>query len=129
MTRLRHTVYAACAFLLTSAAIVRTVHHATGVPWDFEALFASERVQAALSIWWGLLGFAGMIAGARRAWRGVWFAGAACMALVLLKLFLVDLGNSGTVERIVSFIGTGALLLIVGYFAPVPPRSAAERDS
>jgi len=116
--------FAACAFLLTSAAIVRAIHHATGVPWDFEALFASERVQAALSIWWGLLGFAGMVLGARRAWRGVWFAGAACMALVLLKLFLVDLGNSGTVERIVSFIGTGALLLIVGSFAPVPPRAA-----
>jgi len=50
------------------------------------------------------------------------------MALVLVKLFLVDLGNSGTVERIVSFIGTGVLLLIVGYFAPVPPRGSAEPE-
>jgi uncharacterized membrane protein len=118
--------FAACAFVLTSAAIVRTVHHYTGVEWRFDTLFASERVQAALSIWWGLLGFAGMVLGARRAHRTVWFAGAACMALVLAKLFLVDLGNSGTIERIVSFIGTGALLLIVGYFAPVPPRTGRE---
>jgi uncharacterized membrane protein len=119
---------AACAFLMTSAAIVRVVHHATGVEWRFDALFDSERVQAALSIWWGLLGFAGMVLGARRPNRMVWFAGAACMALVLVKLFLVDLGNSGTVERIVSFIGTGVLLLIVGYFAPVPPRTGDAAD-
>ena len=65
-----------------------------------------------------------MVLGARRGRRAVWFAGAACMALVLVKLFLVDLGNSGTVERIVSFIGTGVLLLVVGYFAPAPPRAA-----
>jgi uncharacterized membrane protein len=44
------------------------------------------------------------------------------MAVVVIKLFLVDLGNTGTVARIVSFIGTGALLLVVGYLAPVPPR-------
>ncbi|MEJ2402279.1 MAG: DUF2339 domain-containing protein, partial [Xanthomonadales bacterium] len=121
-------VLAGAAFLMTSAAIVRALHHYTGVAWRFDALFASDLVQMALSIYWGLLGFAGMVLGARRGLRAVWFAGAACMALVLVKLFLVDLGNSGTVERIVSFIGTGVLLLIVGYFAPVPPRAGDAPD-
>jgi len=37
-------------------------------------------------------------------------------------IFLVELAASGTLERIVSFIGVGVLLLIVGYFAPLPPR-------
>ena len=50
------------------------------------------------------------------------------MTVVVAKLFLIDLGNSGTVERIVSFIGTGALLLVVGYFAPVPPRQDNDAD-
>jgi len=117
-------VLAGIAFVMTSVAIVRALHHYTGVAWRFDALFASDLVQMALSIYWGLLGFTGMVLGARRSQRAVWVAGAACMALVLVKLFLVDLGNSGTVERIVSFIGTGVLLLIVGYFAPVPPRAA-----
>jgi uncharacterized membrane protein len=117
---------AACALVMTSAAIVRAVHHYTGVAWDFEALFASDVAQTALAIWWGLLGFAGMVLGARRAKRVIWFAGAGLMALVIAKLFLVDLGNSGTIERIVSFIGTGVLLLVVGYFAPVPPRNGAS---
>jgi uncharacterized membrane protein len=89
-------------------------------------LYDSVVVQTALSIYWGLLGFAGMLWGARRAQRPIWLIGAGFMALVVVKLFLIDLGNTGTVERIVSFIGIGILLLVVGYFAPVPPRRAAD---
>ena len=115
-------------FIITTAALVRAVHHLAGIPWDFDRLFESDRVQATLSIYWGLLGFVCMIAGARKTRRVLWLAGAAFMALVVVKLFLVDLGNSGTVERIVSFIGTGVLLLVVGYFAPAPPRAAGGDD-
>ena len=39
----------------------------------------------------------------------------------------MELGNVGTLARVVSFLGAGLLLLIVGYFAPVPKgRSEAE---
>ena len=57
--------------------------------------------------------------------RELWLVGAALIALVVAKLFFVELGNQGGLERIVSFIGVGVLLLIVGYFAPLPPRQAA----
>ncbi len=118
----------ALAFVvMTSASLVRGIHFQTGVPWRSATLFDSVMIQTALSIYWGILGFVGMVMGARRAARPLWLAGAAFMALVVVKLFLVDLGNSGTVERIVSFIGVGALLLIVGYFAPVPPRLPETR--
>ena len=56
----------------------------------------------------------------------MWLAGAALMTIVVAKLFLVDLGNSDTLARVVSFLGVGLLFLVVGYFAPVPPRSDAE---
>ena len=117
---------AAAFFVLTTFALVRGVHHFSSVPWNLNALYDSVIVQTALSIYWGLLGFAGMIWGARSARRPIWLAGAGFMALVVIKLFLIDLGNTGTVERIVSFIGIGALLLVVGYFAPAPPRQAPE---
>lgn len=110
-------------FVLTTAALIRSVHHFAAVPWDFDSMFRSVVAQTALSIYWGVLGFAGMIFGARRRRRPVWLAGAGFMALVVLKLFLIDLGNTGTVERIISFIGIGVLLLVVGYFAPAPPRN------
>jgi uncharacterized membrane protein len=37
-----------------------------------------------------------------------------------------DLGNTGTIARIVSFIGVGALLLAIGYLAPVPPARSGR---
>ena len=122
-------VFASSFFVMTTAALVRAVHHFTAVPWQFETLFESVIVQTSLSIYWGLLGFAGMIVGAQKQRRLVWVAGAGFMALVVIKLFLVDLGNTGTVERIISFIGTGALLLVVGYFAPAPPKPGGERGT
>lgn len=112
-------------FLLT-CMLARAVHHWGGVPYDWVLLGASVRFQAALSIAWALAGLTGMLLGARRGQRALWFAAAALMGLVVLKLFLVDLGNSGTVERIVSFIGVGLLLLVVGYFAPAPARGGQK---
>jgi len=58
----------------------------------------------------------------------VWLAGTGLMGLVVIKLFVVDLGNTGTVARIISFLGVGALLLVVGYFAPAPPRQVADPE-
>ena len=85
----------------------------------------SVLVQTALSIFWTVLALAAMAFATHRSIRALWFAGAALMAVVVAKLFLVDLSNVGGVERIVSFIGVGVLMLVIGYFAPVPPK--AER--
>lgn len=117
------------AFAISTIALLRGVHHLGEVPWDAQSLFDSVLVQAALSVYWGLLAFAGMIAGARSARRWLWLAGAVLMGAVVLKLFVIDLGNTGTVARIVSFIATGALLLVVGYFAPAPPRQTESQHA
>ena len=63
-----------------------------------------------------------MLFATRRRLRAIWLFGGALMALVVAKLFLVDLAGAGSVERIVSFIGVGLLLLVIGYFSPVPPK-------
>jgi uncharacterized membrane protein len=114
---------AAAFSIMTTCALVRGVHHYTGVPWNGEALFDSIIVQTALSVYWGLLGFIGMIWGARSSRRSFWLTGVGFMVLVVIKLFIVDLGNTGTVARIISFIAIGGLLLVVGYFAPAPPKA------
>ena len=53
----------------------------------------------------------------------MWLTGAALLVVVVLKLFLVDLSSIGTVERIVSFVGVGLLMLVLGYFSPLPPAA------
>jgi uncharacterized membrane protein len=70
---------------------------------------------------------AAMVIARRRMDRRPWFAGAALLGVVVGKLILLDLANSGTVARIVSFLGVGALLLIIGYVAPVPPGDTEKQ--
>jgi uncharacterized membrane protein len=86
-------------------------------------MLASQLVQASFSILWMLLALGAMVVATRRAIRVVWICGAALMGLVVAKLFVVDLSGIGTLERIVSFVGVGLLMLLIGYLSPVPPRA------
>lgn len=113
-------------FIWLNAVLLRTIHHWVGVPFTFRHMFHSILVQTSLSIFWGLLGFAVMVLANRLQKRIVWFSGALLLGVVVIKLFLVDLAQSGTIERIISFIVVGILLLVVGYFTPVPPKNQAR---
>ena len=113
---------------LATAETARTVHHWLDVPWDLESLWESAALQTSLSILWAVIGLSGMVAGVRMARRAVWVAGASWMAVVVAKLFLVDLRNLTALGRVVSFIVVGVLLLIVGYLAPVPPAGSGETE-
>jgi len=110
-------------FIWLNAVLFRTVHHFGDIPYDFTRLWRSSTLQATLSIAWTLVGSAIMaLAALRFGLRGLWMVGAALLVLVVLKLFTVDLADIGTVARIVSFMGVGAVLLVIGYFAPLPPH-------
>lgn len=121
---LTQAVAGAPLFALLTAMVMRTAHHWGGVPYQLDALLDSMLVQAGLSIVWTLIALPLMVFGNRRGQRELWLIGAALIALVVAKLFFVELGNRGGLERIVSFIGVGVLLLVVGYFAPLPARKA-----
>ena len=114
------------ALLLPTGAVWRTAHHWAGVPFTIDGLMGSMLVQASLSMLWAITALGLMIFGHTRALRVVWITGAALAAFVVGKLFLVELTNTGGLPRIVSFIGVGVLLLITGYFAPLPPRLPAS---
>jgi uncharacterized membrane protein len=112
----------ASLFVFFTALVMRTAHHWSGVPFELDPLLESMRVQAGLSIVWTLMALSLMIGGHLRRRREVWLIGAALIGVVVAKLFFVELSNRGGLARIVSFIGVGVLLLVVGYFAPLPPR-------
>ena len=104
-------------------ALLRTVSHYLSVPYAFDALFASQFVQAMLSLVWSVTALLLMRYAARHTLRRLWIVGACLLALVVAKLFLVDLSNVGGVERIVSFLGVGALMVGIGYLAPYPSQT------
>ena len=109
-------------FAFFTALVMRTAHQWMGVPYALDALLDSMFVQAGLSIVWTLIALGLMIGGHLRHRREVWLVGAVLIAVVVAKLFFVELSNRGGLARIVSFIGVGVLLLVVGYFAPLPPK-------
>lgn len=119
-------VYAALVFLWLNAVLVRTLHHWGDVPLSFTALHHSVLAQSAFSIFWSVIALVVMPVATRLRQRGLWLAGAALLGAVVVKLFLVDLSGTGTVARIVSFLGVGVLLLVVGYLSPLPPRAEPE---
>ena len=121
-------VLAGLGFVAINTVWLRAVHHWAGVPWDADQLFASFLVQAGYSILWTLLAMALMLVAHRRHTRPLWSGGAALLGLTVAKLFLVDLSNRGGSERIVAFIAVGVLMLVVGYFAPIPPTAAPAQE-
>ncbi|OGA15744.1 MAG: hypothetical protein A3I63_05105 [Betaproteobacteria bacterium RIFCSPLOWO2_02_FULL_66_14] len=116
----------ATGFLWANGILLRTLHHWADVPFRWEAMWRSTLVQTAFSVFWAALALVVMVAANRRGTRVLWMCGAALLGVVVVKLFLLDLSKIGGIERIVSFLGVGILLLVVGYLAPVPPRTAKE---
>ncbi|HEU0265723.1 MAG TPA: DUF2339 domain-containing protein, partial [Geobacterales bacterium] len=110
------------AFVWLNTLLLRTIHHYAFVDYSFQALFASNLVQTSLAIFWTLLALAAMVVGRRLARRHLWLTGAVLLAVVVLKLFFVDLAHTGTIARIVSFMGVGILLLAIGFLSPMPPQ-------
>jgi uncharacterized membrane protein len=115
-------VLAALAFVWLTGVLLRSLHHWIGVPLRFEALAASNVVETCVSIFWSVLALTAMLMASRAGNRSGWLAGAALMVIVIIKLFFVDLSSVGSIERIVSFLGVGLAMLVVGYFSPLPPR-------
>lgn len=115
-------VLALIAFAWLNALLLRTLHQYSGVPYTLEGVAASTLAQTSLTIFWTTLALLGMAWATRSGARILWLCGATLLGLVILKLFLVDLSRTGTVLRIVSFLGVGVLMLIIGYVSPIPPR-------
>jgi uncharacterized membrane protein len=120
-------ILAALVFIWLNAALIRTLHHNFGAPITAYGMGHSTLVQASLSIFWGVLGFTAMTLAARQRWRYVWIVGVALMVVVVAKLFFVDLSNVGAIGKIASFLTVGALLVVTGYLAPLPPRMVSEQ--
>ena len=111
------------AYVWFNLILLRSVANYMDIAYRFDALMASQFVQAMLSLVWSVSALVLMRLAAQRGWRLQWSMGAALLALVVLKLFAVDLSNAGGIERIVSFIGAGLLMVAIGYVAPLPART------
>ncbi len=119
---------AGAVFVWLNAMLLRAFHHHADVPYDLQAWVDTLAVQTGLTLLWSAIALALTWGASRRGERLPWLVGAGLLAVVMLKLLVVDLSGSGTVTRIVSFIGVGVLMLVIGFVAPLPAaRAQVER--
>jgi uncharacterized membrane protein len=116
------------AFVLLNEVVAHAVHYWNGTPYRLYSLHRSMEFQASISVVWTLSALLITVFATRRGIRALWFVGAALLGAVVVKLFLIDLSRSDTMERIVSFIVVGVLMLAIGYFSPLPPKQNEENS-
>ena len=122
---------AIAAYVWFNLILLRSAAHYCSIDYRIDALAASQSVQAMLSLVWSASALVLMRVSARRVMRRAWWGGALALGIVVVKLFLIDLSNGGSIARVVSFVGVGLLLLLVGYLAPYPKtaQGAPSADS
>lgn len=111
-----------------NGSLLRALAYYADIAWWFDLLWASRLIQATFAIVWTLAALICMVYSAKAGRRMVWFAGAAVLGIVILKLFLIDSVQGGGLARAVAFLGVAGLLLVVGYFSPLPPRQPVEKE-
>lgn len=115
--------------LLLSSLMLRSLHHYMALPyWSIEA-WKNGTVQASLTILWAVLALILTTFASKKALRYVWLLGIAVLAVVIAKLIFLDLSHTHTLTRIISFIGSGLIMLVIGYFAPLPPAQDKPPES
>ncbi|EOQ61699.1 hypothetical protein F935_02469 [Acinetobacter calcoaceticus ANC 3811] len=114
--------------LVFSSVVVRGLHHYWATPLWSAAIWTNGLVQLSLTLLWVILAFILTTFSSRKMIRQLWFVGAALLGIVVLKLILLDLSQSATLTRVISFIGAGGVMLIIAYLAPLPPSSAIQKN-
>ena len=102
LERVMHTApvwLGATGFLWANGVLLRTLHHWADVPFRFDAMMRSTLVQTSFSVFWSLLALGAMVFANRIRTRALWVCGAVLLAVVVVKLFLIDLSKIGGVER------------------------------
>lgn len=109
-------------FWILSSLLIRGLHTYVGTPLWSQGAWFNEQVQTALTIFWTLTALVATIISSRYHKRFWWFMGIGLLGIVVLKLVLVDLSQTDAIWRVVSFLGAGSLILLIGYLAPLPPE-------
>ena len=117
----------ALGFWWLNGALLRALAWYGEVAWNWESLWHSRLIQTTFALFWMFCALGVMIRATRQASRQQWIGGAALLGVVMLKLMLVDSAGGGGLARAVAFIGVAILVLIVGYFSPLPPKAGEEK--
>lgn len=112
---------AAYALALQSGAgklVMAVVTHALFLAWILAELGAAPGGQAYVTVAWGLYATSLFVVGASRQADQLRLAGLLTLLVTIGKLLVFDLAALDAVWRILLFLGFGATLLLLSYYAP-----------
>ncbi|MFW0766124.1 DUF2339 domain-containing protein [Trabulsiella odontotermitis] len=121
--RLMKVALLALSFWWLNGVLLRALAYFGEIPWYPESLWHSRLIQTTFALFWMLTALIVMLRATRRASRYEWLCGAVLLGVVIIKLMLVDSARGGGLARAIAFIGVAVLVLIIGYFSPLPPRA------
>jgi len=119
----------ALLFWWGNGLVMRILSYYAGIAWQADALWSSRLVQTTFTLLWMLTALLTMLWSTRYRHRQAWFGGAALLVVVIIKLMLVDSAHGGGLARAVGFIGVAVLVLIAGYFSPLPPKNGHQKEA
>lgn len=108
--------------------LLRALAYYADIPWRFDMLWASRLIQATFTIVWTSIALILMNYSVRIRLRPLWFAGATALIILIIKLFLIDSAHASGLAWAIAFPGVAILLLVVGYFLPLPPRQKDKQE-
>jgi uncharacterized membrane protein len=112
-------VLLAWGFVWITAMTLRSVQAWAQLPFDIGDLYNSSIAQTSLTIVWSLSSLTIVFVATYKKNKSIWWLGMVILGVTILKLFCIDLANSNTIARIISFISVGIILLVIGYFSPI----------
>ncbi len=97
--------------------------------WMFREPGAWQSGQAMITVAWGIYGVVLFLVALRNNYRWMRIAAFSTLALVVLKLFLIDLDEVEPLLRILLFLGFGIVFMMLSYILPSVFRKHAAQTS
>ena len=128
---LKYMVYSVpfMLFLWGNSILIRGLAFIFDIDWNTNAILSSKIIQTILAIIWTITALITMLISTRKNRRKEWFVGGILLALVILKLFLVDISLNSGLHKAIAFIAVAVLILLIGYFSPLPPKKQVEDET
>lgn len=119
----------AMIFWWANGILLRGLVFVTDIDWTMYEIINSKVIQTVLAIIWAITALVTMMMATRKKSRSSWFIGGGLLAVVIAKLFLIDTSLSSGLLRALAFIGVAILILLIGYFSPLPPKKQSKNTT
>ena len=94
------------------------ISHFLLLGWLYREPSVLQNGQALITLLWGIYGVALFLLAMRQNNRWIRVAAFSTLALVVLKLFLIDLNEVEPLLRILLFLGFGIIFMMLSYILP-----------